>query len=108
MQEISAELRVSARSVFTFSGGDYALHPVLPGTEGAEDAFLPGRPCAIWYEEIYAAKKAIIEADDRCEAELERISRGYEAIAEYIGKRMFEQGVYAAGGWQSANPEPAA
>lgn len=41
-------------------------------------------------------KRPIIEADDRCEAELERISRGYEAIAEYIGKRMFEQGVYAA------------
>lgn len=96
MQEISAELQRVREECFHILWGDYALHPVLPGTEGAEDAFLPGRPCAIWYEEIYAAKKAIIEADDRCEAELERISRGYEAIAEYIGKRMFEQGAYAA------------
>lgn len=96
MQKISAELQRVREECFHILWGDYVLHPVLPGTEGAEDAFLPGRPCAIWYEEIYAAKKAIIEADDRCEAELERISRGYEAIAEYIGKRMFEQGVYAA------------
>ena len=96
MQEISEELRRVCEESFHILWGDYVMHPVLPGTEGAEDAFLPGRPCAVWYEAVYEAKKAMVEAYGNCEADLEIICRNYEAIAEYIGKRMFAQGAYAA------------
>ncbi len=95
MEELTEQLRQARDEAFCIFWGDYVIHPVVPGTEGAEDAFLPGKPCAEHYEAIYAAKKSILEKSG-FEAEIEVICREYEAIAEYISKRMFEQGAYAA------------
>lgn len=44
MQEISAELQRVREECFHILWGDYALHPVLPGTEGCRGCLFARPP----------------------------------------------------------------